>query len=155
MKHPNLPSTTVVNAVPRDTPLCETLEVGHFDLMHPMAHARPFTAAGWMFEMKLDGFRALARRWNGAVELLSRNGRQMNNQFPEVIAALERIPGTWAIDAELVVPDERGHPSFEHVRRRALMRQPHSIAVAAGRHPAALCVFDVLAPTDRTFVACV
>ncbi|TMG95246.1 MAG: DNA ligase, partial [Betaproteobacteria bacterium] len=105
--------------------------------MHPTLHAAPFTAGGWLFEMKLDGFRALARRRDADVELLSRTGRSMGNEFPEIVAALERIPGAWALDAELVVPDERGHPSFERTRRRGVVRRRHSIITAAAETPAA------------------
>jgi ATP-dependent DNA ligase len=115
--------------VPRDVIIPEM--VGHLDLMHPTLHAAPFTAAGWVFEMKLDGFRALARRHGDDVELLSRTGRSMAGEFPEIMAALARIAGEWVLDAELVVPDERGYPSFEQLRRRALMRRRASIVAAA------------------------
>ena len=128
--------------VPRDVIIPEM--IGHQDLMHPTLHAAPFTTAGWLFEMKLDGFRALACRRGGNVELLSRTGRSMAHEFPEVMGALSRISGDWAADAELVVPDERGHPSFEATRRRAVMRRKSSIDIAAVEMPAALCVFDVL-----------
>jgi ATP-dependent DNA ligase len=48
------------------------------------------------------------------------------------------------LDAELIVPDERGHPSFDRVRNRAVRRNPRHIAAARAEHPACLCVFDVL-----------
>jgi bifunctional non-homologous end joining protein LigD len=47
-------------------------------------------------------------------------------------------------DAELVVPDERGHPPFDRVRNRAVRRNPRQIEAARAEHPACLCVFDVL-----------
>ena len=68
----------------------------------------------------------------------------MGNQFPEIVASLDRIPGAWALDGELVVSDQRGHPSFERTRRSAVMRRRHSIVAAAADMPAVLCVFDVL-----------
>ena len=58
------------------------------DLMHPRIGREPFTAAGWVFEHKLDGFRALAIVEAGDVRLLSRNGRSLGKQFPEVVRAL-------------------------------------------------------------------
>ena len=94
----------------------------HLDLMHPTLYAKPFSAPGWLFELKVDGFRALARKQEGQVELRSRNGRSLAPAFPEIINALARIPGDWTLDAELVVPDKRGHPSFGRLQRRALMR---------------------------------
>ena len=117
--------------------------------MHATPHAKSFTAAGWLFEMMLDRFRALARRRGAAVELLSRTGRRMGNECPEIINALERTAGEWVHDAELVVPDGRGHPSFESTRRRAVMRRRSSIITAAAETPAALCVFDVLIVDGR------
>ena len=107
--------------------------------MQPTLHARPFTAAGWRFEMKLDGFRALARRRGAEVELLSRTGRSIGAQFPEILAQLKRIPGAWAIDAELVVPDERGHPSFEHVRRRSCAGPLRSLWLDTKPRPRCAC----------------
>jgi ATP-dependent DNA ligase len=44
----------------------------------------------------------------------------MGNEFPEIVAALKRMPGEWVLDAELVVPDERGYPSFERTSCRAV-----------------------------------
>jgi ATP-dependent DNA ligase len=41
--------------------------------------------------MKLDGSRALARRQGAEVELLSRRGRIMNEQFPEIVARLRKV----------------------------------------------------------------
>ena len=133
--------------VPRDVIIPDI--IGHLDLMHPTLHAAPFTAAGWLFEMKLDGFRALACRRGAKVELLSRTGRSMAHEFPEIMEALSQISGDWAMDAELVVPDERGHPAFEATRRRAVMRRRSSIDIAAAKTPAALCVFDVLLAGGR------
>lgn len=47
------------------------------DLTHPRIARVPFTAAGWVFEHKLDGFRVLAIVEAGDVRLLSRNGRSL------------------------------------------------------------------------------
>jgi bifunctional non-homologous end joining protein LigD len=45
--------------------------------------------------MKLDGFRALARREGERVDLLSRTGPSLAGSFPEIVGALKRIPGDW------------------------------------------------------------
>ena len=79
-----------IRPVPRDN---APFTIDHADLMQTTLHARPFTAAGWLFKMKLDGFRALACRRGAEVELLSRRGRPMGAQFPEIIAQLKRISG--------------------------------------------------------------
>ena len=112
--------------------------------MEPVAYRRPFTAEGWLFEMKFDGLRVLIRRRNGLLELISAHGRSLGVQFPEVMAPLGEIPGAWHLDAELVVPDARGLADWDRARRRSLLRHSVSIAGAASSHPAALIVFDIL-----------
>jgi bifunctional non-homologous end joining protein LigD len=82
--------------------------ITHRDLCHPSSAPSPFTRAGWWFELKLDGFRALARRTRADVQLHSRAGRSMAEQFPEIVAALTRLPAGTALDGELVVPTAEG-----------------------------------------------
>jgi hypothetical protein len=93
------------------------------DLCHPTLHRGPFTAAGWLFELKHDGFRAFART-GPAPELMSRWGRSMAPAFPEIVRALESLPADAVLDAELVVPDTAGRADWEELRRRSLMRRP-------------------------------
>ena len=119
-------------------------DIDHDDLMHATLLQRPFTRPGWSFEMKLDGFRSLARRDGDLVELISRNGNMLGAAFPEIVRALKAVPGNWVLDAELVVPDSKGRPSFDRVRRRAVMKLTKTIVDAVTKAPASLCVFDVL-----------
>jgi ATP-dependent DNA ligase len=51
----------------------------------------------------------------------------MAEPFPEVIAALQRLPAAF-IDAELVVPDHDGRSDFAALRRRAVLRRSREIA---------------------------
>lgn len=69
---------------------------------------------GWIYEIKLDGYRALALRHGGRIELLSRNNKKLNAKYPEVVAALSTFPGeTFLLDGEIVVLDPNGVPSFQ------------------------------------------
>jgi ATP-dependent DNA ligase len=86
-----------------------TAPIDHTSLMHPTLRRAPFTRAGWIFEHKLDGSRALAST-GPAPALVSRNGLSYAVAFPEIIAALRRFPVAAVIDAELVVVDREGHP---------------------------------------------
>lgn len=92
------------------------------DLCHAIIGRKPFTAEGWVFELKHDGYRAFVRRSGSAVELLSRNGRSMARAFPEIVAALASVPDA-VLDVELVVPDNVGLSDFEELRRRSLMKR--------------------------------
>jgi bifunctional non-homologous end joining protein LigD len=118
-------------------------EHSHLDLCLASVHRTPFDAEGWLFELKADGFRALARHVAGNADVISRRGRSLADRFPEIVEALALLPEL-VLDAELVVPDERGHPSFDRVRNRALRRNSRQIQAARAEHAACLCVFDVL-----------
>ena len=107
-----------------------------------MWHRAPFSTEGWIYEMKHDAFRTLARSGTG-VQLLSRWGRPMTEQFPEVAAALAGLPDA-VLDGELVVTTVEGRSDFEELRRRNLLQRPRMIAESAARRPAVLVVFDVL-----------
>jgi bifunctional non-homologous end joining protein LigD len=116
--------------------------ISYADLCHPIPNRAPFSGDGWLFELKHDGFRTLARSGT-RVQLLSRWGRSMTAQFPETAAALARLPDA-VLDGELVVPTAEGRSDFEELRRRNLLQRPRMIAEAAARRPAVLVLFDVL-----------
>ena len=66
----------------------------------------------WMFEIKLDGFRAIAFKTGGKVHLRSRNDNDFNAKYPSIVKALSGMPNETAIDGEVVALDEEGRPSF-------------------------------------------
>ena len=66
----------------------------------------------WLYELKLDGYRAIAFKRNGAVHLRSRNDKDFNSRYPAVVQALTRLPDNTVIDGEIVAFDEEGRPSF-------------------------------------------
>jgi bifunctional non-homologous end joining protein LigD len=73
----------------------------------------------WVFEPKLDGVRVLALRVRGRAQLCSRNGLDVTGQYPEVAAAIDRLPGEdLALDGEIVALDEQGRPRFQLLQRR-------------------------------------
>ena len=77
-----------------------------------------FDDPGWIVERKLDGFRCLAFRDGGPVELESRNRLSLNQRYPEVAAALEDAPSKrFVVDGE-VVGLSGGRSSFEALQRR-------------------------------------
>ena len=85
----------------------------------------PFSDPGWIFERKLDGVRCIAYRERSGVRLLSRTDRDMNAQFPELVAALEAEPSRdFVLDGEIVAFDRRGVTSFSRLQRRGRERVP-------------------------------
>jgi DNA ligase D-like protein (predicted ligase) len=84
----------------------------------------PFSDPDWIFERKLDGIRCLAIRDGSGVSLMSRTARRMNDQFPELVEALEREPSRdFILDGEIVA-FEGGVTSFARLQQRAREHVP-------------------------------
>src|SRR5688572_4336012 len=62
----------------------------------------PFSSSEWSYEVKWDGYRALAFIKNGQVELKSRNAKSFNEKFYSVFAALQQSGLNAVIDGEIV-----------------------------------------------------
>lgn len=67
---------------------------------------------GWLHELKLDGYRALAIKSAGKVQLRSRNDNDFNARYPDIVKALAPMPDETVIDGEVVALDKEGKPSF-------------------------------------------
>jgi len=66
----------------------------------------------WVYEIKLDGYRALGIKSNGSVRLLSRRNKSFNRQYPLVVEALAELPEDTIVDGEIVAIDASGFPNF-------------------------------------------
>ncbi|MBS2023570.1 MAG: DNA ligase, partial [Deltaproteobacteria bacterium] len=108
--------------------------------------SEPFSRDGWLFELKLDGYRAIAGKDGERVTLHYRRGREQSAAFPEIADALRALPiDACVLDGEICVLDERGRPSFQRLQKRALRMGPRELPAAMKEFPAHLLVFDVLA----------
>lgn len=104
-----------------------------------------FTSEGWFFELKFDGFRLLAERIAKKVRLVLRRGREATTLFPEIVAALEALPGPdFIIDGELVIQNEHGHPIFQRLLKRSTLAHRKDIISASHADPAVFFGFDLL-----------
>src|SRR6266568_4140099 len=107
---------------------------------------RPFSKPGWLFELKVDGYRIRAAREDGAARLVTRNGHDIAATFPEIARAVVALPYEgFVLDGELVVPDDAGRPSFQRLQNRAKVTRAIEVRRAAIESPAVLYVFDLLA----------
>jgi bifunctional non-homologous end joining protein LigD len=66
----------------------------------------------WVFEIKLDGYRAIAVKSGNNVSLLSRRHKSFNSQYPAILEALVGMPDESVFDGEIVALDDSGLPRF-------------------------------------------
>jgi bifunctional non-homologous end joining protein LigD len=122
------------------------VRVADTELMLAETREEPFSKPGWLFELKLDGYRVRAAREDGAAKLVSRKGHDMTAAFPEIARAVAALPYDGLIlDGELVVSDDAGRPSFARLQNRAKLSRLPEIKRAAVETPATYYVFDLLA----------
>jgi len=99
--------------------------------------------AGWQFEPKWDGFRAIAYRDGDAIEIISKSGKTLARYFPEVVALLAATPDMrFVIDGELILP-VGDVLSFDALQQR-LHPAPSRIAKLSVATPAQFMIFDCL-----------
>jgi DNA ligase D-like protein (predicted ligase) len=74
---------------------------------------------GWLYEVKFDGYRALAIKSGGQVRLRSRNDKDFTKRYPGVVAALSGLQDETVIDGEIVALDASGKPVFSLLQNGA------------------------------------
>jgi bifunctional non-homologous end joining protein LigD len=103
----------------------------------------PFSDPHWLFEIKWDGVRALARIESGSLTLLSRTGADITKRYPDLSSLPDALAASEAIlDGEIVALDARGHGSFERLQERMHVRAPSEHLVT--QIPVVYFVFDLL-----------
>jgi bifunctional non-homologous end joining protein LigD len=105
----------------------------------------PFDGPDWFFEIKWDGYRAIAFLQDGKVRLVSRSQNDLTAQFPELKALPSAVEARTAIlDGEIVALDDEGRASFSLMQQRTGLRRPGQRT--APRHDVRILfyVFDLL-----------
>jgi len=119
------------------------------EAMHCETEDKAFTREGWIFELKLDGYRLIASKSAGEALLLTRNGNDYTNVFPEIARAVKALPfDECIIDGEVVCLDAKGIPSFSRLQQRGRLSSEMEIRRAAVELPATFYAFDLLAFED-------
>jgi bifunctional non-homologous end joining protein LigD len=93
-----------------------------------------FSDDEWIYEIKWDGYRAIAELNGDKVLLYSRNGNTFNESYPVVVEALQKLKLNAVLDGEIVALDENGMPRFQFLQDYG----------KAGNYPLVYYVFDVL-----------
>lgn len=113
----------------------------------------PSDISAYGFEIKWDGIRAIAYLDQGLFRLLSRNLKDLTNQYPELSALAQASPDRRIIvDGEIVALDENGKPSFSRLQHRMGLRSPKTIEKMTRQIPATYIIFDLLYLDDRLLI---
>jgi ATP-dependent DNA ligase I len=104
----------------------------------------------YVVEDKYDGVRAQVHKAEGRIELYSRTLDRVTRRYPELLAPLDEIPGTYVLDAEILAFDAERAVPFTRFQTR-LGRKDVSSEMRE-RLPASLVVFDVLERDGRTLL---
>jgi bifunctional non-homologous end joining protein LigD len=106
---------------------------------------KPFDGPDWLFEIKWDGYRAIAFIENGKVRLVSRNQNELTARYPELKDMPEFIKAKTAIlDGEVVALDAEGRASFSLMQQRTGFRPGGHRAVAKADVAVLYYAFDLL-----------
>jgi bifunctional non-homologous end joining protein LigD len=117
-----------------------------------LAHSgRPFDSSKHLYEIKWDGIRVLAFFGRDRIRLQTRRLLDTTRRYPEIVHALEQLPGEGILDGEVVVFDGE-RPSFERALERELVSDPGKIAQRARDLPAYYIVFDLLYLNGRVLM---
>jgi bifunctional non-homologous end joining protein LigD len=88
-------------------------------LMQPTLVAQRFHHKGWVYEEKVDGYRMVAHKDDGAVSIVSRQGKDHTAPYPDLAKALASLPGrSFILDGEVAVYDQGYISRFEWLRAR-------------------------------------
>jgi len=111
---------------------------------------------GWTFEPKYDGIRVLAFATPSDVRLITRNGKDKSNQFPEIIEALESIAKkkkrSFVVDGEIVALVDGSPARFQELQSRMHVKKSHVIERYRTSAPASLILFDILFSADHVLL---
>jgi len=105
----------------------------------------PFDGPDWLFEIKWDGYRAIAFIENGNVRLVSRNQNELTARYPELKDLANSVKAKNAIlDGEVVALDEQGRASFSLMQQRTGFRPGGRRAPTNADVPVLYYAFDLL-----------
>ncbi|MGE5424618.1 MAG: non-homologous end-joining DNA ligase [Syntrophothermus sp.] len=100
----------------------------------------PFNDKDWLFEVKWDGYRALALVIHGTVQLYSRYNNLFNRTYPDIVRELSKITSNVVIDGEIVLLNEHGRPDFQKLQNYQNNQE----------YPVIYYVFDLLSKDGKT-----
>ncbi|MDQ3674595.1 MAG: DNA ligase D [Gemmatimonadota bacterium] len=111
---------------------------------------------GWTFEPKYDGIRVLAYATSESVKLVTRNGKDKAQQFPEIVAVLRKLASqtkrSFVLDGEIVALIDGEPARFQELQSRMHVKESTVIERHSSSSPAALILFDMLVDGDDILI---
>src|SRR5688572_27831866 len=100
--------------------------------------ALPNEGSRWQYQLKFDGYRAIAFKTDGKIHLRSRNDNDFNIRYSGVLKGLAKLPDETVIDGEVIAIDDDGRPSFNILQNFGSSKAPvlhfvFDVMVLAGR----------------------
>jgi bifunctional non-homologous end joining protein LigD len=142
------PLSSVLQKAPVPLPTAEPVKRPMPLSIHPMLAESvddPFDNPEWLFEIKWDGYRAVAFIDDGKVRLVSRNQNDLTARFAELKDLSQFLRAKSVIlDGEVVALDSEGRPSFTLMQQRTGFRPGGRKAVAKAEVPVLYYAFDLL-----------
>jgi bifunctional non-homologous end joining protein LigD len=127
---------------------------GEVSPMLAVAGTLPRDDAGWAYEFKWDGIRAISYVDGGRIRIMSRNGNDLTGSFPELRALGERLGSQQVVmDGEIVAFDEEGRPRFQRLQPRIHAVDGAKAKRLADAQPVVYVIFDLLYVDGRSLVA--
>ena len=100
--------------------------------------ALPNESSRWEYQLKFDGYRAVAFKTGGKIYLRSRNDNDFSIRYSDVVKGLAKLPDETVIDGEVIALDDDGRPSFNILQN-----------YGASKAPVLYFVFDVMVLAGR------
>ena len=100
--------------------------------------ALPSEGSRWEYQLKFDGYRAIAFKTSGKIHLRSRNDNDFSIRYSDVVKGLAKLPDDTVIDGEVIALDDDGRPSFNILQN-----------YGASKAPVLYFVFDVMVLAGR------
>ncbi|WP_292177387.1 ATP-dependent DNA ligase [Mesorhizobium sp.] len=127
------------------------LPLGTAPMEAKLADTLPSDIGQWQYEPKWDGFRCLAFKGDGGVDLRAKSGKPLGRYFPEVVSMLRELKAReFVVDGEIVIEVD-GSPSFDALQMR-LHPAESRIRKLSVETPARLILFDILASAGASLM---
>ena len=110
-----------------------------------------FDDPGWIYELKMDGFRCLAYIDGNTVDFRNKRNMQMLPKFPELAEIYNHVNERCILDGEIVVLAD-GMPDFYRLQKRTMLTDRFKMRMEAERFPASFVAFDCIYQGNQELV---